>query len=166
MIFSLYMYITTCSYTIRFVFSGTFQMCPVQLSQLIDPVSRTNWATFHTIGKYLKVKCHKPLTLLFLQNKIPLITLFNLIVWSYYNYTFLRAHKGFLPSVQPLVRLQLTTLDKRLPTIWVVTQIRPLSLRKKRDIFQETVLPLFYNSVITQCCSWYIHSTLLTTLKP
>lgn len=85
----------------------------------------------------------------------PLITLFNLIVWSYYNYTFLRAHKGFLPSVQPLVRLQLTTLDKRLPTIWVVTQIRPLSLRKKKKIFfQETVLPLFYNSVvITQCCS-------------
>lgn len=156
----MYMYITTCSYTIRFVFSGTFQMCPIQLSQLIVPVSRTNWATFHTIGKYLKVKMP--------QNfDFPLITL-NLIVWSYYNYTFLRAHKGFLPSVQPLVRLQLTTLDKRLPTIWVVTQIRPLSLRKKKeDTFQETVLPLFYNSVvITQCCSWYIHSTLLSTLKP
>lgn len=41
--------------------------------------------------------------------------------------TFLRADKWFLPSVQPLVCLQLTTLDKRLPTIWVVTQIRSLS---------------------------------------
>lgn len=62
--------------------------------------------------------------------------------------TFLRAHKGFLPSVQPLVRLQLTTLDKRLPTVWVVTQIRSLSLRGKKDTFQQTVLPLFYNYVI------------------
>lgn len=41
--------------------------------------------------------------------------------------TFLRADEGFLSGVQPLVGLQLTTLDKRLPTVWVVTQIRPLS---------------------------------------
>lgn len=41
--------------------------------------------------------------------------------------SFLRADKGFLPGVQPLVCLQLTTLDKGLPTVWIVTQIRPLS---------------------------------------
>lgn len=41
--------------------------------------------------------------------------------------TFLRANKGFFPSVQALVGLQLSTLDKCLPTVWVVTQIRPLT---------------------------------------
>lgn len=41
--------------------------------------------------------------------------------------SFLRANKGFFPSVQALVGLQLSTLDKCLPTVWVVTQIRPLT---------------------------------------
>lgn len=85
--------------------------------------------------------------------------MFNLIVWSYYNFTFLRAHKGFLPSVQPLVRLQLTTLDKRLPTIWVVTQIRPLSLRKKKRYFSgnsiATVLQFSYYTVLLMIYTQY-----------
>lgn len=46
--------------------------------------------------------------------------------------TFLWADKRFLSSVQPLVGLQLTALDERFPTVWVVTQIRPLSCTQTR----------------------------------
>ena len=63
--------------------------------------------------------------------------------------TFLRADKGFFPSVQPLVCLQLTTLDKCLPAVWVVAEIGPLSWLEKEDTVKVTA------QVVTQVCSYY-----------
>lgn len=48
--------------------------------------------------------------------------------------------------MQPLVRLQLTALDKRLPAVWIVAQIGSLSWRG--DIFQ--IIVLLINSYHTE----------------
>lgn len=53
--------------------------------------------------------------------------------------TFLWADKRLLSSVQPLVSLQLTTLDECFPAVWVVTQIRPLSYTQTCTTFKVSI---------------------------